>query len=134
MAYRAALQGTLRKLAAAYGYTLAIGTSIATLTATHGSPGTGEIVLFAAGGLVAFGLLDGILQVLPSRQSRDPEAAFPFAGVLNVVSVSAALAAATLLAQAVHGSLAWLLTPLAATGIYLLVVAAQVVAVDRLRR
>lgn len=132
--YLPSLRRTLRQLAAAYGYTLTIATTIAALSTTHGRPATGELFLFVAGGLIAFGLLDMIVEAAGVEPQGEPETAFPFAGVLNFVSVSGALGAATLVAGTVEASTAWLIAPFAATTIYLVLVAVQVAAVDALRR
>ena len=134
ISYRAALRTTLRRTAAAYGYTLTIATTVAVLTTVRGTPQTPELLLFVVGGIAAFAALDGCLQALPGNEDEEPEHAFPFAGALNFVSVTAALAAATALAHSIHSALAWLLAPMAATAIYMLLVALQVAAVAAFRR
>lgn len=126
--YRAALNLTLRQTAAAYGYTLTIAATVAVLTSVRGKPGEGELFLFVAGGLTAFVALEAMLLLRPSGDAR-PDAAFPFAGALNFLSVMAALGAATGTAHAVHSPLAWLLAPLASTAVYMLLVAVQVAVV-----
>lgn len=49
----------------------------------------------------------------------------PLAGALNFISVPAGLGAAIGVTQALDSPLAWLLSPLAATAVYLLLLAAQ---------
>lgn len=133
-AYAQALQTTLRTTAAAYGYTLTTATTMGILTSVHGKPHTGQLFGFVAGGLVAFAILEGLLQLLPPQRDDEPARAFPFAGVLSFFSVAAGLGAATALANHVHGDLAWGLAPSASTAAYMLGVAAQVTVVDLLRR
>ena len=132
--YPAALRTTLGSTAAAYGYTLAIASSAAMLTSVRGKPGEGELFLFIAGGLVAFALLDALLQLVRASGAESPQTAFPFAGALNFVSVAAGLGAATAVAHAIESGLAWFVAALVATATYMLVVAGQVTLVARLRR
>lgn len=130
--YGGALRTTLQSTAAAYGYTITTGTTIASLAATHGTPGVGEVALFALGGLVAFALLE--IAVIAMRPEDDPlQPRFPFAGALNVASVTVALAAAVGVAHAVDAAVAWMLAPMAATALYMLGVAAQLRVVGRTR-
>lgn len=131
--YGPALRVTLRQTAAAYGYTLTIATTSAILASVHGKPRSGDVFLFAAGGLLAFAVLDAIVALTGTPEEDSPATAFPFAGALNFVSVGAALGASVALTHAVGSAIAWLLTPLAATSIYLLVVGAQVAVVARAR-
>jgi hypothetical protein len=129
--YASALRLTLRNTAAAYGYTLTVGSTIASLTSVRGKPGEGDLFLLAAGGLAAFAILEMLVQRGVGRHPGSPDTAFPFAGTLNLLSVAGALGASTGIAHAVHSSLAWLLAPMAATAVYMLLVAAQVSAVAR---
>lgn len=131
--YRAGLRVTLRSTAAAYGYTLTIAATAAEVMTVHGKPATGELFLFVAGGLAAFATLEVILQATRAAADEGPNHAFPFAGALNVVSVTAGLGAATGVSHAVTSSLAWLLSPMAATAAYLLLVALQLTVVDAVR-
>lgn len=131
--YGSALRQTLRDTAAAYGYTLTIATTSALLVSLEGSPGVGDLFLFGAGGLAAFAALDVFALALPARD-EPMEATYAFAGALNRVSMGAGLGAATGMARAVDGSLAWLLAAMAATGVYLAVVALQLTIAAALRR
>jgi hypothetical protein len=125
---------TLRSTAAAYGYTLTIATTMATLTSTVGSPATDDLFLLVAGGLLAFALLEAVLLATRPADGRDVQHAFPFAGALNFASVGGALGVATLLARWIDGTTAWLVAPFGATAAYMLLVAAQVAVVHALRR
>jgi hypothetical protein len=132
--YGAALQVTLRNTAAAYGYTLSTAATVSLLTERLGTPGAGRLFLFAAGGILAFALLEGFLAALGSSAAEAPEQAVPFAGALNAASVAAALGMAILVAHFIRSSLAWFLAPLGTTAIYMLVVAVQVTAVAASQR
>jgi hypothetical protein len=132
--YLPALQITLRQTAAAYGYTLSVATTVAALTSVHGSPDAGDLFLFVAGGLGAFAGLDGVVEIVGSRDhGTSPEVVFPFAGALNFAAVSAALGAALGVAHLLKSELAWFTAPLATTAVYLVVVALQVTVVAALR-
>lgn len=131
--YRAALGATLRSTAAAYGYTLTVGTTLAELTTAHGSPHAADLFLFALGGLVAFAVLELLLRLLPEPAQDSPSQAFPLAGVLNFVAVSGGLGAGLGLSQALSSDAAWPLAGLGATATYMLLVAAQVTLVTRWR-
>jgi hypothetical protein len=131
--YRAGLRTTLRSSAAAYGYALTIATTAAELTTVHGKPGSGELFLFVAGGLAAFAVLETVLLTVRSPDGDAASHAFPFAGALNFIAVGAALGAAIGLTHAVGSAVAWLLSPLVATAVYLLLVAGQVTVIHALR-
>jgi hypothetical protein len=102
----------------------------AILTSVHGNPSAGECALFAAGGLLAFAVLEGVVAALPRSRDRDLPEATAFVGVLNLVSVGGGLAVAIAVAHLVDGWSAWLLAPLAATVVYMLLVGAQIAAIE----
>jgi hypothetical protein len=130
--YGAALRSTLRATAAAYGYTLTTGATLAALVSTHGAPRTGEAMLFAAGGVLAFAVLEAVTLILHPGDEPAPRPGFRFTGALNFAAVFVALGAASGLAHGVDGSIAWLLAPMASTALYMLGVAAQLHVADRL--
>jgi hypothetical protein len=131
--YSSSLRATLRATAAAYGYTLTIATTAATLISTKGPPRTGEVYLFVAGGLVGFALLEALLHVLPSRGDERPQQAFPFAGALNLLSVSVALGGGDIITHIFPSATAWFVASMVATMLYMLLVAVQVALVDVVR-
>ncbi|MDQ3880171.1 MAG: hypothetical protein M3295_03730 [Chloroflexota bacterium] len=112
---------------------MTIATTAAELTTVRGKPHAGQLFLFVAGGLTAFAVLEGLLRALRSADEQAPETAFPFTGALNFLSVSAGLGAAIGLAHAIHSTLAWMAAPLAATALYMLVVAVQIIIEQALR-
>lgn len=132
--YRSALSAVLRSTAAAYGYTLAVATTVTTLIHTHGEPGDVQLYLFIAGGIGAFVVLEVLVGLMPRRDDSQISQAFPLAGALNLVAVGAAFGMATLLAHTISGAVAWLVAPFAATGIYLALSAGQATVVGVLRR
>lgn len=132
--YGAALQVTLRNTAAAYGYTLAIASTVGVLTTVRGKPREGELFLLAGGALTAFVALELVTLLAGRRLDDGPDDAFPLAGALNFLGVFAALGASVGMAHAVASSFAWFLAGFAATAVYLLFVALQVTCVARIRR
>jgi hypothetical protein len=100
----------------------------------RGTPDPGRLFLFVAGGLAAFAGLEALLEIAGRSDEEAPQTAFPFAGALNFVAVGGALGASVGLAHAVESGVAWLVVPFAATAAYMLLVAAQVLAVAKLRR
>lgn len=131
--YRAGLAITLRSTAAAYGYTLTIATTVATLIANQGAPTMVELYLFIFGGSLAFAALELALRLVEPAVC-EVDHVYPLAGALNVVSVAGAFSAASAVAHGPDGMLAWLLAPLAASVVYFALIAAEVAIIDRLRR
>ena len=131
--YTAALRLTLRDTAAAYGYTLTIASTITMLSVVRGQPDEGELFMLVGGAVAGFAVLEIAVSAVGRREER-PSTAFPFAGALNFASAGGGLGAATGLAHAITTTIAWLFAPMAATAVYLLLVAAQVNVVELIRR
>jgi hypothetical protein len=132
--YPAGLRTILRSTAVAYGYTLTIATTLAGLTTTRGAPTTGELFLFVGGGLAAFSIIELLLHPGRAGGRDEPRQNVPFAGALNFISVPAGHGGATGVTRALGSPLAWLLSPLAATAVYLLLAAAQLAMTQAWRR
>lgn len=125
--YRNCLIATARGSAAAYGYTLSIWTSGASLIHEHGQPSNVDVVLFLLGGVTAFALV----ALAATRGSRDlpeglPEGAVLQAGAMHFVSAGAALGASIAISILVNGDVAWPLASFCLTTLYLTLTAAQV--------
>jgi hypothetical protein len=124
-----ALATVVAASAVPYGYTLAIWGSGALLVRAHGAPSTVEAFIFAAGAIAGFSLIDQLLDLLAAETpgpvmpiSRYQDRAL--AGLFDWIAVGAALGAVSLLGD-LHGWLPWLVGPLAATGLYLLIASVQ---------
>jgi hypothetical protein len=131
--YRAGLGTVLRSTAASYGYTLTTAATVTQLVTVHGAPGIGKLFLFVVGGLIAYAAIEVLLLTIPVAVVGPPGQLVPFAGALNLVSVTAAFGAATVITHALLPWLAWLLSPMAATAVYLLLVAGQVTVLHSVR-
>ncbi len=124
-ALRSSLATIIPASATPYGYTLAIWSCGALLLRSHGTPSFADSLMFVAGAIVGFNVL-GVLAIgvisrakpIERRQDR------VLAGVLDWVALGVAIAAVSLISE-IHGWLAWLLGPFAATVLYLLLASLQ---------
>lgn len=95
-----------------YGYTALNVMTGATLIRTHGLPGTGAALLFLTGAVGGWGAVAMV------AGGPDDEGAGRWQGLWSGLGAFAAFAAAALIAHAVHGTIAFGLVALAATGAY----------------
>jgi hypothetical protein len=130
---RAALATVVAASAVPYGYTLAIWGSGAVLLHSLGAPTAAEAFIFAAGASAGFNLVGRVLGLLAcadpglaNQINRQEDRVL--AGAFDWIAVGAAIGAVSLL-DGIHGWLAWLVGPFAATVIYLLIASAQLAVV-----
>ena len=129
-ALRAALTTAVTASAAPYGYTLVISGSAALLLRSNGVPSTGDVFVFLAGAIGGFNIV-GLLaeELLPGAKPIERRQARVLAGILDWIAVGAAVGTVAAIAEA-HGWVSWLVGPLAATVVYLLIAALQLAAVS----
>jgi hypothetical protein len=114
-----ALETILAASATPYGYTLSIWSSGALLMRSHGTPSVAETFIFVAGAITGFSLLALITEESRGPGSRSEQRWDRLrAGVLDWLAVGAAMGAVSLLAE-IHGWVPWLVAPLTATVLYL---------------
>lgn len=135
---RTALTTVIAASAVPYGYTLAIWGTGAMLVRSRGAPTTGEAFIFAAGAIAGFYLTERLLLLLTEEtlgrvKPIDRYDDRVFAGLLDWIAVGAALGAASLLAG-IHSWIPWLVGPLAATVLYLLIASLQLAVVGVRRK
>jgi len=124
--YRHGLQTAIGASAGPYGYTLTIWTSGAVLIHQRGLPSAADALLFMAGSVLAFSVL-GALAFRRGTLATATEPRHPVLwGSFHFLPVAAAIGAATLLGEFVHGDPVWPLAGLVATWIYLALVGAQI--------
>ena len=124
----AALSTLLVASAAPYGYTPTIWGSGAALMSSHGVPHTGDVFIFVAGAIGGFNLLGLFVEETTiSTKPIDRRGERLVAGVLDWLAVGAAVGAVSLLAE-IHGWMPWLVAPIVATVLYLLVASLQLAA------
>jgi peptidoglycan/LPS O-acetylase OafA/YrhL len=111
--------------AAPYGYTLAVWSCGAALLRSHGTPTLGDTLMFVAGAILGFTLL-GVLAIGLISHARPIERRTDrvLAGVLDWIALGAVIGAVYLISS-IHGWAPWLLGPLTATIIYLLIASLQ---------
>jgi hypothetical protein len=120
--------------AAPYGYTLAIWSTGAVLLASRGKPTVGEVFLFIAGALTAFGILGGANISRSSEQTASYQGRERvIAGAFDWISVGAAVGAAALIAK-IPSWLAWPLAALVASAVYFSAFGLQLAVVALARR
>ena len=125
---RAKLSSIVASSAARYGYTLAIWSTGALILRTHGVPSVAEVLLFVAGGIAGFnglGLFVG--ETLGQIISIDNRKDRLLAGVLDWLALGVVVGAVSLLSE-IPSWVPWLVGPLAATLLYLLIASLQLTA------
>lgn len=117
-----ALRTALHGNATAFGYSVTITASFAAVQAVRGSPAFGDLLLFGAGAVLAFGGLEGLLsQGFRRPLDRGADQVITLATALSFISVAIAICAARGAAELVHGHAAWLAGALSASLAFALV-------------
>jgi len=127
--YRRTLRASVAASAAPYGYTLTIWSCGAMAIEEGGLPGLLEALLFVAGGVLAFFLVETLAYGSPTAVLR-PAAGTEVAlwGHAHLLSAGLAVTSAAVVLWLVDGLAAWPLVGLVATLTYLLAGAAQITA------
>jgi uncharacterized YccA/Bax inhibitor family protein len=111
---------------APYGYTLSVWTSGAVLTHAEGVPSSVDALLFMLGAVAGFATVVFIaFGDLRERVATETSRPRLWSG-LHVLSISAAIAAVTVIPHLLEGVAVWPLGGFVATAVYLVVLAAQV--------
>ena len=119
-AYLRALDIALHGAGIPYGYAITVWSSGSALTGAQGKPSVGNILLFAAGAAVAY----GVLRFLTKEADGDPASQLTRsphlvrAGAIHVTAMGLAIGSAALIGQ-IPGGVAWPLGGFAATLLYL---------------
>jgi hypothetical protein len=125
--YRRGLGMSARNNALAYGYSIASTASFGVLSDTARPAGTSRIFLFVAGAGVAFAAVNAIVtRGFRVRVKTEPPVVVALATSLSVLSISAGVGLAALLGVLLRDWLAWLLTGVLSTWVYLSVAALEV--------
>jgi hypothetical protein len=111
--------------AAPYGYTVSLWSTGALITHYRGSPGVGQVFLFAAGALLAFSVVGlGVRPILRAQGPMEDGHERVLVGALHWFSVGAAAGTAALIGH-VNSGVDWILASFAATALYLLISSVQ---------
>jgi hypothetical protein len=129
--YAGALATVLRGAAVPYGYTVTVWTSGMMLSRHRGLPTTGDIFLFMAGAITAFGCLAAVVHLAGGVAFEPSRGALRRIGAAHFLAAGAALGSVALVAL-VPSFVAWPLGAFAATCVYLSVATAVLTVADRL--
>ena len=127
------LAATVASAAGPYGYTISFGGSIALANERLGSPHLAGALLLMLGAVTAFVALGATAQGTLAPGAPLPTAPPTLLGGAHVPSAGLALCAVWGVDHIAGGAFGWLLTGFAATGVYLLLCAAQHAAAHALR-
>jgi hypothetical protein len=116
--YLPALATVLRGSSLPYGYTVTVWTSGMTLTHERGLPSIGEVFLFMVGAFAGFALLGLIVRLSGAVPFEPRYGVLRRTGMIQLLAVSGALGAATLIGLIPSG-IAWLFGAFVATATYL---------------
>jgi hypothetical protein len=123
--YRKNLRTAVVSSAAPYGYTLAIWTTGAVLTHTHGVPNTLEALAFMIGAVVGFAFVGALAFGGVAKHFDRERGQALLWGSFHFLSIGLAIGSATLIGHYVKGFIAWPVGGFLATSTYLLVVGAE---------
>jgi hypothetical protein len=130
--FRGELAAAAASAAAAYGYTISLGGSIALAVGRLGGPNLGEILLLMAGAVAGFVALEGLAHrtLVPITTARDrPPSIW---GNAHVPAAGSALTLVWVLLELVDGFIVWAGVGFVATSVYFLGTVLQRIALHRL--
>jgi hypothetical protein len=122
--YRWATRQAVSMSLGPYGYTVTIWTCGGVLIHSRGAPSSLEALLFMLGAVSGYASVGIVSFGSAGARALSVKPPAIWAG-FHVIGIGLAIGAATLVAEGVHGTAAWLLGGFAVTAIYLLVLAAQ---------
>ena len=124
--YRTHLKTVVATSAAPYGYTLTIWTSGAVATHARGIPTAWDALLLLVGAVLGFAIVAALAYGHPSELLASREhGSVRLWGGFHLVSVGLAIGAAALVTTVVKDPVVWMIVGLAATVVYLVVIALQ---------
>lgn len=130
-----ALRSTTGRESTTFGFSIVVTVTFALAQSVEGSPGVPEIFLYAAGAVLSFTVLTGVLSGgFRKPMPQHPTQTLALATSLNIVSVVVGLAAALPVLQLASGGAAWLLAPFVATTVYLVIESIETAFAERILR
>lgn len=117
------LNASVHGNAQAFGFSITVTVSFGVVSVLQPAPGVLDLFLFAMAGVLAFSLLN-VLVVLALRsgdRTRPGYRAVLLGTATDFLAVGAAVGSAIAIGKLAHGTLAWVLTPLVAGTVYVLV-------------
>jgi hypothetical protein len=128
------LGSSTRQNALAYGYSIAMTGAFGMLAAVDRSPHVVDIFLFALGGASTFTVANVVVtRGFRIDVSEEPPIVLALGTSFGFFSIAGALGVSALLAWALHGWLAWLVAPFAASAVYLALTAGELLLARKVR-
>ncbi len=125
MRFAATLRWVIASSANSYGYTLTIWATGAVVLHHRGIPTETDALTFVIGAIAAFALVGIVANRGLGPVSPPQPRGFNLWQALHLVSVAVAIAGAAIITRLVHSWIAWPASGFTATGVYLVVLAAQ---------
>lgn len=133
--YRQNLRSSVTASAVSYGYTLTIWSSGALAVSVRGAPNVVDLLLFMAGGVAAFVLVEGLaFGALRVRIETSEPPRISVLGNAHLFSSGLAIIAVWAALHVVMGVLDWPVAGFLATSVYLLVNAVQITLAGRVAK
>lgn len=116
-----ALRSTVGRESTTFGFSILVTVTFGLMQNLHGTPGTADIFAYAAGAVLSFTTLEGLLSGGFRRpMPQHPTQTLALGTSMNILSVGLAMGTGWLAGTLLTGLLAWFLAPLAASTVYLL--------------
>lgn len=133
--YERGLLATIRQNVSAYGYSVMITASAASLVHYTGTPAPWELFLFAAGAVAGFTLVEGsVSRGFRIRLRPEPSDVVALGSAFSFASVGLGLGSAVVVGIVVDSWLAWPTAAFVATIVYVLTSGVEISLAERARR
>lgn len=123
--FAATLRWVIASSANSYGYTLTIWATSAVVFHHRGIPTEVDVLAFVVGAIAAFALVGMVANRGLRRVSPPQPRSFSLWQALHLLSVAVAIGGAAVITRLLHSWIAWPASGFTATGVYLVVLAAQ---------
>ena len=131
--YLRGLRSSVLNNSAAYGYSVTITATFAVLNVSLGSASVFDVFAFAFGAIAAFSLIDVVATGgFRKRLRGDPPEVVVLGSAIGFLSAGTGVGSAALLADLVGTDVAWALGSLAATALYVIVLAGELMLAARI--
>ncbi|MGX5358241.1 hypothetical protein [Kocuria sp. KH4] len=128
-----ALRSTVGRESTTFGFSILVTVTFAVMQNLHGTPGMAEIFAYAAGAVLSFTVLEGLLSGGFRRpMPQHPTQTLALGTSMNVLSVGLGMGAGWLVGTLLTGLLAWILAPLTGSIVYLLLESAEAAIAEKI--
>lgn len=127
------MRSTVGRESTTFGFSILVTVTFGVCQVTQGSPDLPRVFLYAAGAVMSFTLLEGILSAGFRRpMPQHPTQTLALGTSMNILSVFVGLGAATLLSASFSHAAAWALAPFVAGVAYLVVESLEAALAERI--